>query len=254
MDKKAFILYQDYRKHLDLIADPIEFRVLIEAIFDFADGKEVDASALPPLSAMAFSFISSNISRDLAKYDKIKNARIEAGSKGGLAKVANASKAKQKVANCSKRSVIGIGIVNDTDNVNGTDININTVREKKEYITDDDFKNLWGFVPKRDGTNNKLKAKRCIIARLKEGHTLLELESGLNAYRGYCTRSGVIETEMVMTMSRFFGRDKYFLKENKWEEKGYERTDSARKYSPADMQTHLENKARDLKTQGNGNA
>ena len=245
--KKAFLLYQDYRSHLDLISDDSDFRLLIEYIFNFADDKESDLNLLSPAAKMAFSFISQSISRDKQKYEKTVKSRAEAGSKGGLAKSSKRSKAKQgqaKVANVAdKDNVI------DTDKDNVIDTDRDNVKEKgtnkyKGDIDDDTFEKLKEHVPKRDGTNNMREARRHINARLKEGHAFRELCMGLLSYRDYCERTDRVGSEYVMTMSRFFGRDKHFL-EN-WEKKGRESNQKNNKLTPAGLNTFLRNEAKML--------
>lgn len=238
MEKKAFLLYQDYRAHLDLIECDAEFRALIEAVFDCAAGKEVKIQNLTPVSKMAYSFISTNVKRDKEKYEKTVKARARAGAIGGAVKQANATFAKQKKTRQANLADIDtdIGIVKDT--VKDIDINKNT-------ISDDEFDQIWKSIPPRDGTNNKREAKRYINARLKEGHEFLELFNGLIAYRNYCERAGLFNTEIVMTMSRFFGRDKYFTTDNEWETKGYGNK-TKKKFGTAELNDHLRTKARKI--------
>lgn len=206
MTKKSFVLYQDYREHLDLLKSDADFRLLIEAIFDFANGKEAKTDLMSPSAKMAFSFITTTLARDREKYEKIRGIRASAGSKGGLAKVANARQSQDDVKNP------------DTKDADVKDADITT---KKPLLTDAEFDSIWAFTPRRDGTNNKKEARRCIEARRKEGHTVQEMIDGAVKYSDYCKRSGCIDTNMTMMMSRFFGRDKHFLSENNWEGKGY---------------------------------
>lgn len=70
MDKKSFVLYQDYLQHLNRIDNDSHFRVLIETIFKYADGQQIDEDVLSDKAQMAFSFISANLDRDLEKYQK----------------------------------------------------------------------------------------------------------------------------------------------------------------------------------------
>lgn len=78
--KKSFVIYIDYRQHLDLLTDKERGR-LLTALFDYAESKKI-----PDLSGaamMAFSFIKAQMDRDEAKY--IERCRInrENGLKGG---------------------------------------------------------------------------------------------------------------------------------------------------------------------------
>ena len=80
--KKSFILYFDYRKHLDLITDNNDFRILIEAIFDYNEHGVLPQN-LSPVAMMAFSFIKTNMDRDNDKYQNKVVANRENGKKGG---------------------------------------------------------------------------------------------------------------------------------------------------------------------------
>lgn len=144
MNKKSFILYQDYRQHLDLIENDADFRTLIEAIFDFADGKNVEQDLFSPLVKMAFSFISSKLHRDIGKYKNICDARRTAGSKGGVAKAANAKVAKQikqKVASVADSD-------NDSDNDSDSDNDNDNDNDTKENIIKESFSHFYSNYPK----------------------------------------------------------------------------------------------------------
>ena len=81
--KKSFVLFYDYRRHLQLLTDA-ERGQLLMALFDYGEtGKEpeLDGAAL-----MAFSFIAGQMDRDAAKYERICQKRREAGRKGGSSK------------------------------------------------------------------------------------------------------------------------------------------------------------------------
>lgn len=90
--------------------------LLFTAMLRLASGLEIPA--LDPETAMAFRFISAQMRRDMEKYERTCQRRREAGSKGGVAKVANAKFAKQNVAN-----------VADTDTVTETDTETDTVTD-----------------------------------------------------------------------------------------------------------------------------
>lgn len=110
--KDSFILYTDYKQHIELLTDE-EAGQLFRALFEF-----VEAGTVPPFTGqlkMCFSFISAQIRRDKEKYIDICNKRAEAGRIGGKQKQANLANAnfdKQKQANLTD---------NDTANVHVTD-------------------------------------------------------------------------------------------------------------------------------------
>ena len=98
--KKSFVLYVDYKQHLDLIEDAEDYRALFDAIFQYcATGYEPEN--LKGVAMMAFSFIKKNIDRDCEKWEHTRKKRAEAGRKGGKAKAENAKQDETHLANAS---------------------------------------------------------------------------------------------------------------------------------------------------------
>lgn len=120
-DKKSFVLYANYIKHISKLTDE-EAGQLFKALFRYVESGEL--SELSDRADMAFSFIAEQMGRDLEKWEKTRQKRIEAGRKGGKqnqANQANATFAKQSQAN----QAVNVDVnVNDNVNVNVNDINI----------------------------------------------------------------------------------------------------------------------------------
>lgn len=104
--KNSFILYCDTGQHLELLSDE-DAGLLFKGIVHYADTGE--PPQLPPMAAMAFSFIRAQIDRDQEKWNTTREKRRAAGKFGGLksgesrqrsneAKEANASNPKQNEA------------------------------------------------------------------------------------------------------------------------------------------------------------
>lgn len=104
--KNSFILYCDTGQHLELLSDE-DAGLLFKGIVHYADTGELPQ--LPPMAAMAFSFIRAQIDRDQEKWNTTREKRRAAGKSGGLksgesrqrsneAKEANASNPKQNEA------------------------------------------------------------------------------------------------------------------------------------------------------------
>ena len=104
--KNSFILYCDIGRHLELLSDE-DAGLLFKGIVHYADTGE--PPQLPPMAAMAFSFIRAQIDRDQEKWNTTREKRRAAGKSGGLksgksrqhgieAKEANASNPKQNEA------------------------------------------------------------------------------------------------------------------------------------------------------------
>lgn len=101
--KKSFVLYADYKRHLDLIDDANEYRALFDSVFEYClTGYEPEN--LKGMAAMAFSFIKADIDRNCAKYESVKDKRRASGRKGGIAKAANNSDDSQILANVASAS------------------------------------------------------------------------------------------------------------------------------------------------------
>lgn len=92
-EKKSFVLYHDIREPIEQLS--MEQRgELFTAILDYSEN-----GTLPAFTGelrMAFAFIRSSLDRDAAAWEAKRVKRAEAGRLGGLAKVANATNAKQK--------------------------------------------------------------------------------------------------------------------------------------------------------------
>ena len=92
-------MYTEYRTQIELLSKE-QRGDLLTAILQYASGMELPE--MDAITSMAFSFIKERLDKDEAKYQKTVEARREAGRLGGLAKQANATFAKQNVANGSK--------------------------------------------------------------------------------------------------------------------------------------------------------
>ena len=131
--KNSFILYNSYAEQINLL-DDAECGQLFKALFAFnASGEK------PSLSGgamMAFSFITSQMSRDAEEYEKVCEKRREAGRRGGEAKAANRKSSEEQekpnVANAkfAKQTLANVAD-NDTDN---EDVNDNGNEDDKDII------------------------------------------------------------------------------------------------------------------------
>ncbi len=85
-DKKSFLLYIDYRQHLELLTDAERGKLLI-ALFDYEESGTIPE--FDGMARMAFSFIKAQMDRDNAKYDSICKRNHQNGAKGGRPKEPN---------------------------------------------------------------------------------------------------------------------------------------------------------------------
>lgn len=195
-DKKSFVLYCDYREHLQLLNDS-ERGQLFTAILDYANDDEV--GELPPMVKMAFSFIKSQMDKDAEKYARIVKARSEAGKKSAAAKQQKSTNGneneqtaveselestvqqpktidniiqqnQQMPTNENEVQQIQQTSTNPTDNVNVNDNVTVTVgvisplppprgeRDGGNNVYSERFKEFWAAYPKKIGKDAALKA------------------------------------------------------------------------------------------------
>ena len=79
-DKKSFLLYLDWRQHLEMLTNEERGAFLI-ALFDYAETGALPA--LEGMAKMAFSFIRAQLDRDAKKYEERCRINRENGTKGG---------------------------------------------------------------------------------------------------------------------------------------------------------------------------
>ena len=100
--KKSFILFADYRMHVNRLSDEAAGRLFKGILQYVQEGIEPQFPPTADVAAdaavgMAFSFIKLQISRDVEKYEAVSQRRAEAGRLGGLKTQAN--KRRQMLAN-----------------------------------------------------------------------------------------------------------------------------------------------------------
>lgn len=96
------VLYHDIREPLEQLT--MEQRgELFTAILDYSEN-----GIVPSFTGelkMAFAFIRCSLDRDADKWEETRSKRAEAGRLGGLAKVANATNAKQNEQDLANQAV-----------------------------------------------------------------------------------------------------------------------------------------------------
>ena len=122
--KKSFVLYADFAETAHKLGDA-DAGKLFKMILDHANGEDTTTDNL--LLEIAFGPIKLQMDRDAAKWQKTREARSEAGKKGGRpskqaeANKANASFVKQSKAN---KAVTVTGTVTGTATENVTETKI----------------------------------------------------------------------------------------------------------------------------------
>ena len=122
-NKQSFVLYCDMAQHLQLLSDEQAGR-LFKALFAYVNSGQAPALDDDAVR-MAFSFISSQIDRDAAKWDEVRRKRSEAGKQGGrpksTEKQSEAEKAFAFFANQTKSKKADTVTGTDTANIFGAD-------------------------------------------------------------------------------------------------------------------------------------
>lgn len=150
--KGSFVLYFDYRKHLEFLTDE-ECGQLFKALLDYGETKkepELDGAA-----RMAFSFIACQMDRDAEKYAKTCKNRSEAGKKGGRPKKAEAEEKAKKANGFSEKQSEAkkpdTDNDTDTDTDNDTDNNTPYIPQGGTDAQERRFAEFWAAYPKKVG-------------------------------------------------------------------------------------------------------
>ena len=132
--KKAFLIYCDYKQHLELLSAE-ECGLLFIALLDYAETRK--PPKLHGAAAMAFSFIKAQMDRDEAKYEERCSVNRENGAKGGRPRKSaeekpNKSEKTERFFEKAKKPDTD----NDTDREKDTDIETDTDIESETHDAD----------------------------------------------------------------------------------------------------------------------
>lgn len=135
--KNSFILYKDLEPTIAKLSDE-EAGKLFKHLLQYVNDK--DPILDDRLLELVFEPIKQSLKRDLEKWDWIRNKRSEAGKLWGIAKLANASKWKQKLANVAVSVSDSVSVsVSDSVSVikkeKKTAFSPPTLQEVKDYFT-----------------------------------------------------------------------------------------------------------------------
>lgn len=157
-DKKSFVVYFDYRQHLELLTAE-EQGQLFMALFDYCE-----SGVVPSFNGalrMAFSFIKSQLDRDDEKYKaRCEKSRRAAEARWGNAEKTEATPSNAKNANACERmpsNAKHADTDNDTDNDNDTDTDNVT-----DTVTDNDT------VTGTNNNKNRAKARKFVPPTVEE--------------------------------------------------------------------------------------
>lgn len=169
--KESFVLYVKYLENIEMLS--MEQRgILITALMSYVADKDIPD--MDGMTAMAYSFIKSQIDRDFEKYEETCRKRSEAGKLGGRPKAKDIKDidAKAKKANGFQKKQNNPD--NEYENENENDI-------KKTYSCA--FEALWAAYPRK---KEKANAYKCYKARLADGFSEDELMTAVKRYADEC--------------------------------------------------------------------
>lgn len=115
-DKRKIVVYADWKASFDALTDE-EAGQLIKHFFAYVNDENPNSENR--IVNLMFEPIKATLKRDLKKWEETRSVRVEAGSKGGKQKVANAKKVKQKLANLAVSDSVSVSV---SDNVINIDI------------------------------------------------------------------------------------------------------------------------------------
>lgn len=84
-EKKSFILYIDNKEVFDILSDA-QLGRLTRLLIDFADTRTLESNIDDAAVNVAYRFMTTQMKRDIEKYDLVCQRRSEAGKKGGRPK------------------------------------------------------------------------------------------------------------------------------------------------------------------------
>lgn len=169
--RKSFVLHID---SLDILDDLEDSQVagLFRAIKAYQNNEDLELDAI---TKMVFLPFKNQFNRDNMKYQEVCERRAAAGSKGGKAKVANASKTKQVLA--KQANLADSDSKNKSDSKSDSDSKSNLKDSLSDKSDDAVFvlEYMNGVLNTKYKTSTKSHIEN-INARLSEGHTKDDLK------------------------------------------------------------------------------
>lgn len=112
--KKKIVVYADWKSSFDALTDE-EAGKLIKHFFAYVNDE--NPTTEDRIVNLMFEPIKTTLKRDLEKWESTRTQRIEAGSKGGKQKVANAKNTKQKLANVAVIDSVSVSVSDNVINI-----------------------------------------------------------------------------------------------------------------------------------------
>ena len=187
--KKGFILFLNFLPMIDALTDEEAGR-LIKAIMHHENGEEIDLTN-DRLVQAAYLGITPQIDLQNEKWEKTKEARREAGRRGGIAKVSNA---KQTLANVSnaKQTLANVSNAKQTlANVSNAKHKVKVkVKDKVKVEVKENKSGQAAPVRHHFGANGKVLLTDDDLEKLYEAHGQEDTMAAIEIMDGYLTANG----------------------------------------------------------------
>lgn len=171
--KESFVLYVKYLENIEMLS--MEQRgILITALMSYVAGKDIPD--MDGMTAMAYSFIKSQVDRDFEKYEETCRKRSEAGKLGGRPKAKDCEGKQRKAKKANGFSEKQNNPDNDNEYENEYE---NDIKNKYSCA----FEALWAAYPRK---KEKANAYKCYKARLADGFSEDELMTAVKRYADEC--------------------------------------------------------------------
>ena len=166
--KKKIVVYADWKASFDALTNE-EAGLLIKHFFAYVnDENPVSENRIVQLM---FEPIKATLKRDLESWETTRTQRIQAGSKGGKQKVANAKKIKQKVANVAVIDSVSVSV---SDNVNDISFKKETKYSFKNELLKLNFDEVlveeWLSIRKAKKARNTETALKAFIREIQKSN------------------------------------------------------------------------------------
>ena len=161
-NKKSFIAYSDWKDTFDALDDD-KAGLLIKHIFSYVNDENPETD--DPIVKAVFPNIKNTLKRDLKKWDKQYQQRVEAGKKSAEVRKRNATVVNARTVS----STVSVSVSDSVTNNNTTSHKIN-------------FGGLLDFINSTMQRKFKVINKAVISkynARLKEGYTNKDIQSAI---------------------------------------------------------------------------
>lgn len=204
--KKSFIAYSDWHAMFKLLPDEVAGK-LIKHVFSYVNDEEPETDDF--IIKALFEQIKATLKRDLQKWDKQREQRVDAGKKSAEIRSTKSNDRSTTVNETERNPTVSVSVsVNDSVK---EDSNLGVVLKSDK--SDLNFDTLLDFINEKTGRKFKLinqTVKVKLKARIKDGYTKHDIR---NAIVNACNQAYHKENGYQYLTPEFFSRasnlDKY---------------------------------------------